>query len=236
MLLTFSRRAAAEMTRRVDLLLSEFSRGRGLAICEPLSWAGTFHAIGARLLREYAETIGLAAAFTIHDREDSADLINLVRYDLGYSKMEKRFPAKSTCLAIYSRVVNSERKLDDVLGRSFPWCACGPSNCGRCSRIMSRPNNISACSIMTILLLYWAHMMEERAIAAEIAAPLRPRAGRRISGHQRAAGKSAAGAAARRYRPDGGRRRRAIDLFVPRRDRAQYPRFSRSTLHRGRRW
>jgi DNA helicase-2/ATP-dependent DNA helicase PcrA len=88
-----------------------------------LLWAGTFHAIGARLLREYAETIGLAAAFTIHDREDSADLMNLVRHDLGFSKTEKRFPAKGTCLAIYSRVVNGENRSMRFSARSFPWCA-----------------------------------------------------------------------------------------------------------------
>ena len=70
MLLTFSRRAAAEMTRRVDLILAEFVRGEGGAVVDTMAWAGTFHAIGARLLREYAETIGLGPAFTIHDRED----------------------------------------------------------------------------------------------------------------------------------------------------------------------
>ncbi len=64
---------------------------------------GTFHAIGARLLREHAEHIGLDRAFTIHDREDSADLMNLVRHDRGLSKTKERFPAKNTCLAIYSR-------------------------------------------------------------------------------------------------------------------------------------
>ena len=42
---------------------------------EALSWGGTFHGIGARLLPEYAEHIGLNPAFTIHDREDSADLL-----------------------------------------------------------------------------------------------------------------------------------------------------------------
>src|ERR1019366_381370 len=99
MLLTFSRRAAAEMTRRVDLLLAEFMRGRGGAMAEAMAGAGTFHAIGARLPRAYADTIGRAPAFTIHDREDSADLMNLVRHDLGFSKTEKRFPAKNTCLA-----------------------------------------------------------------------------------------------------------------------------------------
>src|ERR1700733_6343399 len=116
------------MSRRLGRIVAGIAQGSGGAIADAttrdvLSWAGTFHAIGARLLREYAETIGLAPAFTIHDREDSADLVNLVRYDLGYSKMEKRFPAKGTCLAIYSRVVNSENKLDDILSRSFPWCA-----------------------------------------------------------------------------------------------------------------
>ena len=65
----------------------------------------------------------LDADFTIHDREDSADLMNLIRHDLGFSKTESRFPAKGTCLAIYSRAVNSETALDLVLRDAFPWCA-----------------------------------------------------------------------------------------------------------------
>src|SRR5580700_913643 len=169
MLLTFSRRAAAEMTRRVDLLLSEFNRRTAGAFCEPLSWAGTFHAIGARLLREYAETIGLAPAFTIHDREDSADLVNLVRYDLGYSKMEKRFPAKGTCLGIYSRVVNSENKLDDILSRSFPWCAVWAEQLRTLFAHYVEAKQDQQVLDYDDLLLYWAHMMGEPAIAAEIA-------------------------------------------------------------------
>jgi DNA helicase-2/ATP-dependent DNA helicase PcrA len=57
--------------------------------CPRLVW--TFHAIGARLLREYASDVGFDTAFTIHDREDSADLMNLVRHDLGFSKLESGF-------------------------------------------------------------------------------------------------------------------------------------------------
>lgn len=169
MLLTFSRRAAAEMTRRVDVLLAEFNRSRAGVLSEPLAWAGTFHAIGARLLREYAETIGLAPAFTIHDREDSADLINLVRYDLGYSKMEKRFPAKSTCLAIYSRVVNSELKLDDVLAGFFPWCAMWADQLRTLFARYVDTKQRQDVLDYDDLLLYWAHMMQEPAIAAELA-------------------------------------------------------------------
>ena len=100
MLLTFSRRAAAEMQRRVERITAHALGPRGGEIARALAWSGTFHAIGARLLREYAHEIGLNVAFTIHDREDSADLMNLVRHDLGFSNTKKRFPMKATCLAI----------------------------------------------------------------------------------------------------------------------------------------
>jgi DNA helicase-2/ATP-dependent DNA helicase PcrA len=126
LLLTFSRRAAAEMARRVEritaqvfaaqVLTANVTGARAAVTTDALSWSGTFHAIGARLLREYAAQIGLDRSFTIHDREDSADLVNLIRHDLGFSRTEQRFPAKGTCLAIHSRAVNAELPLDEVLG------------------------------------------------------------------------------------------------------------------------
>src|SRR5947209_7256416 len=123
LLMTFSRRAAAEITRRVERIARQVMGRSAGVMTEALTWAGTFHGIGARLLREYADQIGIDPAFTIHDREDSADLMNLVRHKLGFSKTQSRFPTKGTCLAIYSRAVNSEAPLDDVLQGSFPWCA-----------------------------------------------------------------------------------------------------------------
>ena len=107
---------------------------------DALTWAGTFHAIAARLLREYAEQIGIDPAFTIHDREDLADLMNFIRHELGFSKMESRFPTKATCLAIYSRAVNAEMPLDEVLRGSFPGAPSGSVNCGSFSRPMSKPS------------------------------------------------------------------------------------------------
>jgi DNA helicase-2/ATP-dependent DNA helicase PcrA len=59
---------------------------------------GTFHGIGARLLREYAPRIGLDENFTIHDRGDAEDLMGLVRHELGLSSTVNRFPLKGTCL------------------------------------------------------------------------------------------------------------------------------------------
>ena len=65
---------------------------------------------------------GSRPSFTIHDREDLGDLINLVRHEQGFSEKSKRFPLKATCLAIYSRAVNATDPLDVVLRKQFPWC------------------------------------------------------------------------------------------------------------------
>lgn len=115
LLLTFSGRAAAEMARRVERIAGQVMGQNAGVMTDALIWAGTFHGIGARLLRDYAPEIGLDPAFSIHDREDSADLMNLVRHELGFSTTQSRFPAKSTCLAIYSRCVNAEMAIEDVL-------------------------------------------------------------------------------------------------------------------------
>ena len=116
LLMTFSRRASVEMARRVERITRNVLGGSG-ATPDALAWAGTFHGIGARLLRHYAEHIGLDPAFTIHDREDSADLMNLVRHALGFSKTETRFPTKGTCISIYSRCDGA-----DAGARNRRWC------------------------------------------------------------------------------------------------------------------
>jgi DNA helicase-2/ATP-dependent DNA helicase PcrA len=170
LLLTFSRRAAAEMQRRVERITAQvFSAQTGTAAGH-LNWSGTFHAIGARLLREYARDIGIDQAFTIHDREDSADLMNLVRHELGFSKTRKRFPMKGTCLSIYSRAVNAETLLNEVLGRFFPWCAEWEAELRALFAAYVEAKQKQNVLDYDDLLLYWAQMMFEGAIAQEIAA------------------------------------------------------------------
>jgi DNA helicase-2/ATP-dependent DNA helicase PcrA len=89
LLLTFSRRAAAEMTRRAERILASVRASPTLRASGPageISWSGTFHAIGTRLLREHGDSIGLDPSFTVLDRSDSEDLLNLVRNDIGLAK------------------------------------------------------------------------------------------------------------------------------------------------------
>jgi DNA helicase II / ATP-dependent DNA helicase PcrA len=170
LLLTFSRRAAAEMTRRAERILGEVMRQRAGAMAEALSWAGTFHAVGARLLREYAGEIGLDPAFTIHDREDSADLMNLVRHGLGLSKTESRFPAKGTCLAIYSRCVNAEQPIEAVLRASYPWCADWADALKGLFAGYVEAKQRQAVLDYDDLLLYLAQMLGDPALAEHIGA------------------------------------------------------------------
>src|SRR6476660_5579259 len=168
MLLTFSRRAAAEMTRRVERITAHALRGKA-GLTHALTWSGTFHAIGARLLREYAPQIGLDRAFTIHDREDSADLLNLIRHDLDLSKMEKRFPTKGTCLAIYSRAVNAETPLGEVLAAAFPWCATWEAQLRRLFAAYVEAEQRQHVLDYDDLLLSWAQMMAVPSIAEDVA-------------------------------------------------------------------
>ena len=165
LLLTFSRRAAQEMERRAETVLAGVQRG-----VVSLPWSGTFHSIGARLLREYAPRIGLDEAFTIHDRGDAEDLMGLVRHELGLDSTEQRFPKKGTCLAIYSRAVNGQEPLDEVLAQFFPWCAQWEAELRRLFAAYVEAKAEQNALDYDDLLLYWAEMMAEPSLAEEVGA------------------------------------------------------------------
>ncbi len=125
LLLTFTRRAAAEMLRRVDHIIERAGRKPGSNNAGPVArriWGGTFHAVATRLLRLHADAVGLPRAFTILDRSDSEDLMQEERAARGLGDSKTRFPLKGTCLDIYSRCVNCQKPLVDVLDTAFPWC------------------------------------------------------------------------------------------------------------------
>ena len=168
LLLTFSRRAADEMTRRVQRIAAQLSPRHARLASGGFPWAGTFHGVGARLLREYAGRIGLDPAFTIHDRADSADLMNLVRNDLKMAEKGKRFPLKATCLAIYSAAVNTQAPLAEVLQASFPWCNEWEDDLKRLFLGYVEAKQVQQVLDYDDLLLYWAHMVGEADLAREI--------------------------------------------------------------------
>ncbi len=149
------------------------------------------------------------------------------RHDLGFSRSERRFPAKGTCLAIYSRVVNAQAPLDEVLGTClslvrrlgsraapalFRLCrgqaAPARARLRRPAALLGADDGGAGCSpprSASASITCWS--TNTRTPTA-----CRPRSCWRSS---------------RGQRPHRGRRRRPVDLLVPRRDRAQHPRFSR---------
>src|SRR5215211_6768277 len=170
LLMTFSRRAAAEMSRRVARICVQVLGTKAAAMTDALTWAGTFHGIGARILRHYAGQVGLHPDFSIHDREDAADLMNLVRHQLGLSNMESRFPTKATCLAIYSRAVNAELPLAEVLKEHFPWCGNWETQLRALFAAYVEAKQAQNVLDYDDLLLYWAQTVGESLLADDIGA------------------------------------------------------------------
>ncbi len=169
LLLTFTRRAAAEMTTRVERICSKAVRDAGFRGAVRVSWAGTFHAIAIRILRQHAWSIGLDPAFTVVDREDAADLMDFVRHELGFSGQRSRFPRKATCLAIYSFAVNAQAPLGEVLAKAFPWCDAWEAELKQLFGAYVETKQRQSVLDYDDLLLYWSQMMQVPELAALVA-------------------------------------------------------------------
>src|SRR5215213_6570122 len=114
LLLTFTNKAAREMMRRVsDLLGSELSD----------LWGGTFHSIGARVLRRHAEQIGFRKDFTILDREDATDLLKACIAEANIDIKATRFPKAEVVTDILSMAVNTNRSIPQVIGEEYDYFA-----------------------------------------------------------------------------------------------------------------
>jgi DNA helicase-2/ATP-dependent DNA helicase PcrA len=168
LLLTFTRRAAQEMTRRVDGILRRL-RGDGVKLPGGGAvWGGTFHAMGTRLLRLHGMSISLDPAFTILDRGDSEDLMGVVRSQLGMSRTDRRFPQKGTCMDIYSRTVNSQKPIEEVLRSSFPWCLEHEEDLRRLYGEYVERKLATGVLDYDDILLYWLGLLEGPAAGAEV--------------------------------------------------------------------
>jgi DNA helicase-2/ATP-dependent DNA helicase PcrA len=111
LLLTFTRRAAEEMLRRASLLIDNR--------CSQVA-GGTFHSFANLVLRQFGRRSGLSPSFTIMDRSDSEDAIQLLRTELGLNYKDKRFPRKQTVAEIFSMAVNKQTTVPDLLEREYP--------------------------------------------------------------------------------------------------------------------
>lgn len=166
LLLTFTRRAAAEMLRRVEAILRRLEAegeppdGRGRAAPGKV-WGGTFHATATRLLRLHGRSIGLDPAFTILDRGDAEDLMGVLRTELGLSKNDRRFPLKGTCMDIYSRCVNAREPVEEAVATHFPWCKDEIEDLRRLFAAYVDHKGEQSVLDYDDLLLFWAALLRD---------------------------------------------------------------------------
>src|SRR5580693_4985089 len=172
MMLTFTRRAAQEMIKRAQTVVTEVlsDRGKGgdRSVVSRLSWSGTFHSVGSRILRLYAKHLGLDPNFTVLDRADAADLMDVIRTDFGFSGRPKRFPRKDTCLAIYTYRVNTRLPLKQTLEEQFPWCKEWEADLTKLYREYVARKQKNRALDFDDLLLYWQVMMQTPALAQSL--------------------------------------------------------------------
>ena len=189
LLITFSRRAAQALQQRAGRLLHQ-ALGWGATQAPPeLPWAGTFHSVAARLLREAAPQVGLHPDFSIIDRGDAETLMGLVRDRLGLAQGglagaagqsgqrggaaerdtgRRRFPLPSTCLAIYSRCLNTQAPLAQVLNDDFPWCAEHEAALKTLFAAYAADKHAQATLDYDDLLLGWWQLLGDPTLAAHL--------------------------------------------------------------------
>ncbi|MBL0937326.1 MAG: ATP-dependent helicase [Gemmatimonadaceae bacterium] len=164
LLLTFTRRSAQDMLSRCERLVGSASQQ---------VQGGTFHGIAHRLLRRFGPSAGLPSDFTILDQSDAGDLMGLSRSSLGYGDLKNaprgvpRFPRAETLLSIYSRHVNTEQPIADVLSEQWPHFLSWAGDIERCCADYVKRKSERNLLDYDDLLLSWALLLEQAPPIAE---------------------------------------------------------------------
>jgi ATP-dependent DNA helicase UvrD/PcrA len=163
LLLTFTRRAAREMIQRARALAERAAPDAGRVV------GGTFHSLAHSMVRLHASSLQLSPGFGVLDAGDAADLIDMLRQEHGAAAAGRRFPRASTMLDIYSRTVNAQVPLDDVLAGSFPWCEEHREQLADVFRAyVARKRELGVLDLDD-LLLYWRALAHDEVIGPRLA-------------------------------------------------------------------
>jgi DNA helicase-2/ATP-dependent DNA helicase PcrA len=162
LLLTFTRRSAREIVNRVRAI-------RGADQVRRVS-GGTFHSVAHHTLRRHHAAVGLPEGFGVLDRGDAADLMDLVRGELGIVSRERRLPKKATLGALYSRTVNTGMPLADVMRENTPWCAESFDEVASVfTAFVARKRSLGLLDFDD-LLLYWRVAAQDDVLGEELGA------------------------------------------------------------------
>jgi DNA helicase-2/ATP-dependent DNA helicase PcrA len=159
LLLTFTNKAAAEMMRRVSDLLGHELRSL---------WGGTFHSIGARVLRLHADALGYQRDFTILDRDDAKDLIKACVADAKIDAKDKHFPKPDVLNEIFSLAANTHKTIQELLDGQFSYFSelVEPIT-DQHKRYLARKRAVNGMDFDDLLAL-WLKLMQDNADVREL--------------------------------------------------------------------
>lgn len=164
LLLTFTRRAAAELLDRAASLVPDHGARR--------IGGGTFHALAVRLLRLHGGELGLAPDFAVLDRADAVDLMGIVRVETGLAELDQRAPSAGTLVDVLSRCVIAGETLDDVLPARFPWVTRHRDALGRCFDAYTAAKRRSGVLDLDDLQLHLRALLADAGVGGRIATDL----------------------------------------------------------------
>jgi DNA helicase-2/ATP-dependent DNA helicase PcrA len=162
LLLTFTRRAAREMVQRARGLVGRALGGERRIV------GGTFHSVAHRMVRLHSSALGLSGGYGVLDAGDAAGLLDLVRQEHRIPGDGRRFPRASTMLDIYSRTVNAQLPMAEVLAESFPWCAEHEEPLGQMFRAYAARKRELGLLDLDDLLLYWRALAGHELLGARL--------------------------------------------------------------------
>ena len=162
MLVTFTNKAAHEMTKRVELLLGK--RPKGI-------WAGTFHSIANRFIRRYAKTLGLKTSYTIMDETDAKALMKLSIEKVNVKEIEERFPTAGMAKSILSFSINCNKSIRDVILWKYNQFDSEVviKKLEEVFKIYKTKKAQDNLVDFDDLLIYWNQLLDERSVAQLIA-------------------------------------------------------------------
>jgi DNA helicase-2/ATP-dependent DNA helicase PcrA len=158
LLLTFTNKAAKEMMQRVSGLLGGELSGL---------WGGTFHSIGARILRRNARALGYEPDFSILDREDAKDLLKACLADMKIDPKAEGFPKPDVLGDVFSLAINKDQPVEAVLKEQFDYLLPAVEQMTRAhERYQARKKTANAMDFDDLLAL-WLRLLQEHREARE---------------------------------------------------------------------
>ena len=158
LLLTFTNKAAAEMMRRIGDLLGHQLRAL---------WGGTFHSIGARILRLHADAVGYEKDFTILDRDDAQDLIKACMADAQIDKKDKHFPKPAVLNEIFSLTANTHKTTEELVDGQFSYFSQFAAQIADLAKRYTARKRATNAMDFDDLLALWLKLLQDNAEVRE---------------------------------------------------------------------